>query len=100
MENNVDIETDYKVADIDLHQFGRKEILLAEQEMPGMMETTLMILVILTALAQMMRKTNDIQIWSPHFSENMYVSHISNLAAATGHGLKKGNLHSCTIKGK
>ena len=38
MENNVDIETDYKVADIDLHQFGRKEILLAEQEMPGMME--------------------------------------------------------------
>ena len=38
MENNIETETDYKVSDIELHQFGRKEILLAEQEMPGMME--------------------------------------------------------------
>jgi adenosylhomocysteinase len=29
--------TDYKVADMDLAEFGRKEILLAESEMPGLM---------------------------------------------------------------
>ena len=29
--------TDYKVADINLAEFGRKEILLAEAEMPGLM---------------------------------------------------------------
>ena len=29
--------TDYKVADIELAEFGRKEILLAESEMPGLM---------------------------------------------------------------
>jgi adenosylhomocysteinase len=30
---------DYKVADIDLAEFGRKEITLAEHEMPGLMKT-------------------------------------------------------------
>src|SRR5438477_12560766 len=30
-------ETDYKVADISLADFGRKEITLAEHEMPGLM---------------------------------------------------------------
>src|SRR5215467_12675810 len=30
-------ETDYKVADISLADFGRKEISIAEQEMPGLM---------------------------------------------------------------
>jgi adenosylhomocysteinase len=30
---------DYKVADIDLADFGRKEIALAEVEMPGLMQT-------------------------------------------------------------
>ena len=30
---------DYKVADISLADFGRKEIEVAEQEMPGLMET-------------------------------------------------------------
>src|SRR3954447_44882 len=30
-------ETDYKVADIGLADFGRKEIVLAEEEMPGLM---------------------------------------------------------------
>jgi adenosylhomocysteinase len=30
-------ETDYKVADIGLAEFGRKEIVLAEEEMPGLM---------------------------------------------------------------
>ena len=30
-------KTDYKVADITLADFGRKEILLAEAEMPGLM---------------------------------------------------------------
>ena len=29
---------DFAVADIDLHEFGRKEIRLAEHEMPGLME--------------------------------------------------------------
>ena len=29
--------TDYKVADIDLAEFGRKEIRLAEAEMPALM---------------------------------------------------------------
>ena len=32
-------EPDYKVADISLADFGRKEIEIAEQEMPGLMET-------------------------------------------------------------
>src|SRR5215467_9223387 len=31
--------TNYKVADIDLAEFGRKEIALAEVEMPGLMQT-------------------------------------------------------------
>jgi len=31
--------TDYKVADISLADFGRKELTLAEYEMPGLMET-------------------------------------------------------------
>jgi len=31
--------TDYKVADISLAEFGRKEIVLAEHEMPGLMAT-------------------------------------------------------------
>ena len=30
---------DYKVADLDLAAFGRKEIKLAEHEMPGLMAT-------------------------------------------------------------
>ena len=30
---------DYKVADIELAEFGRKEISLAEHEMPGLMST-------------------------------------------------------------
>src|SRR4026209_2737190 len=30
-------ETDYKVADISLAEFGRKEISIAEKEMPGLM---------------------------------------------------------------
>ena len=34
--SNIDIK-DYKVADINLADFGRKEILLAEHEMPGLM---------------------------------------------------------------
>src|SRR4051795_9389051 len=32
-------ETDYKVADIELADYGRKEIELAEHEMPGLMAT-------------------------------------------------------------
>jgi adenosylhomocysteinase len=32
-------ETDYKVADLSLADFGRKEIQLAEHEMPGLMQT-------------------------------------------------------------
>jgi len=32
-------QTDYKVADLTLHVFGRKEIDLAEHEMPGLMST-------------------------------------------------------------
>src|SRR5438552_14691919 len=31
------MSTDYKVADISLADFGRKEIVLAEEEMPGLM---------------------------------------------------------------
>ena len=31
--------TDYKVADLSLAPFGRKEIELAEHEMPGLMST-------------------------------------------------------------
>ena len=31
------MENDYKVADISLADFGRKEISLAETEMPGLM---------------------------------------------------------------
>ncbi len=31
--------TEYKVADISLAEFGRKEIVLAEHEMPGLMST-------------------------------------------------------------
>ena len=34
MENKI---IDYKVADISLAELGRKEILLAEKEMPGLM---------------------------------------------------------------
>ena len=30
---------DFKIADISLHPFGRKEIQLAEHEMPGLMST-------------------------------------------------------------
>ena len=30
-------ETDYRVADISLADFGRKEISIAEKEMPGLM---------------------------------------------------------------
>jgi len=30
-------ETDFKVADLSLAEFGRKEITLAEHEMPGLM---------------------------------------------------------------
>src|SRR3954462_373189 len=33
------LETDYKVADISLAAYGRKEIQLAEHEMPGLMAT-------------------------------------------------------------
>jgi len=33
------MSTDYKVADINLADFGRKEIILAEHEMPGLMAT-------------------------------------------------------------
>ena len=32
-------DTDYKVADLELAEFGRKEIRLAENEMPGLMKT-------------------------------------------------------------
>ena len=33
------VQTDFKVADLSLHVFGRKEIDLAEHEMPGLMST-------------------------------------------------------------
>jgi adenosylhomocysteinase len=33
------LTTDYKVADISLAEYGRKEIRLAEHEMPGLMRT-------------------------------------------------------------
>ncbi|MEI7691010.1 MAG: adenosylhomocysteinase, partial [Actinomycetes bacterium] len=32
-------DNDYKVADLELAEFGRKEIRLAENEMPGLMKT-------------------------------------------------------------
>ncbi len=35
----VDTKLDYKVADISLADYGRKEIVLAEHEMPGLMQT-------------------------------------------------------------
>ena len=35
----VTAETDFKVADLGLAAFGRKEIQLAEHEMPGLMRT-------------------------------------------------------------
>ena len=38
MEHNMNNVNDYKVADIELSSFGRKEISLAEKEMPGLME--------------------------------------------------------------
>src|SRR5215469_13575479 len=34
-----DVHTDFKVADLSLAEFGRKEIILAEHEMPGLMAT-------------------------------------------------------------
>jgi adenosylhomocysteinase len=34
---STDLETDFKVADLSLAEFGRKEITLAEHEMPGLM---------------------------------------------------------------
>ena len=37
MENSMTKTTNYKVADITLSNFGRKEISLAETEMPGLM---------------------------------------------------------------
>ena len=38
MESNIMEASDYKVADINLAEFGRKEILLSEKEMPGLMQ--------------------------------------------------------------
>jgi len=38
MEDSMNDVNDYKVADIELSSFGRKEISLAEKEMPGLME--------------------------------------------------------------
>ena len=38
MEDSMNNVNDYKVADIELSAFGRKEISLAEKEMPGLME--------------------------------------------------------------
>ena len=38
MENTMTDKSDYKVADISLADFGRKEIELAEKEMPGLMQ--------------------------------------------------------------
>ena len=38
MEDSMTNVNDYKVADIELSRFGRKEISLAEKEMPGLME--------------------------------------------------------------
>ena len=38
MEDGMTSTKDYKVADISLSDFGRKEIILAEKEMPGLME--------------------------------------------------------------
>ena len=37
VQNNVDLDIDYKVADLSLAEWGRQEIILAEQEMPGLM---------------------------------------------------------------
>ena len=36
IDSNKKLKEDYKVANIDLAEFGRKEILLAEKEMPGL----------------------------------------------------------------
>ncbi len=38
MEDSMTNVNDYKVADIELSSFGRKEIIIAEKEMPGLME--------------------------------------------------------------
>ena len=37
IETQTDRKQDYKVADINLSDFGRKEIGIAEKEMPGLM---------------------------------------------------------------
>ncbi|HWH12218.1 MAG TPA: adenosylhomocysteinase [Solirubrobacteraceae bacterium] len=39
MSTTTAVQTDFKVADLSLHVFGRKEIDLAEHEMPGLMST-------------------------------------------------------------
>ena len=39
MSTATDSTVDYKVADIGLAEFGRKEISIAEHEMPGLMAT-------------------------------------------------------------
>ena len=39
MTTIIENETDYKVRDINLAEFGRKEITIAEKEMPGLMAT-------------------------------------------------------------
>ena len=36
IDSNNTLKEDFKVANIDLADFGRKEILLAEKEMPGL----------------------------------------------------------------
>ena len=36
-QEKVEITTDFKVADISLADWGRKEIIIAETEMPGLM---------------------------------------------------------------
>ena len=35
----VDMKQDFRVADLALAEYGRKEIVLAEHEMPGLMQT-------------------------------------------------------------
>ncbi|MHC4848498.1 MAG: adenosylhomocysteinase, partial [Planctomycetota bacterium] len=37
MTTRTEPKLDFKVADLSLHEWGRKEIRLAEQEMPGLM---------------------------------------------------------------
>ncbi len=39
MSTATETNQDYKVADIGLAEFGRKEIAIAEHEMPGLMAT-------------------------------------------------------------